>query len=209
MTRKLYGKLLSRAGRTNWAAHECGLDFEQIDVDVGVPADRKPADLIAINPAGTIPTFRDGDFVMTESFAIDLYLARKYRPELMGDGLEQEGQVYQWTLFSATDLEKSILQMINHSGIDDRHPLDAERLKAARIDFEKLLAKLNGALAHRDYLVGNGFTLADLHVACLITFPVASSVDRSGYPSVERWLRRCMARPAFAKSLPPEMLPRT
>ncbi len=206
MTKKIYGQLLSRAGRTCWAAHECGLDFEQVDVPVGAPIERKPAELIAVNPAGTIPTYVDGDFVMTESFAIGLYLARKYRPQLMGDSLEEEGKVYQWTLFAATDLEKAALEIINNSGFDAGHPLDAPKLQAGQAKLQKILAKLNGELAGRDYLVGSHFTLADLNVACLIAFPVVASLDRSACGNVEGWLQRCVARPAFAQSLPPELV---
>lgn len=202
MSRKIYGKLITRAGRCNWAAHECGIDFEQIDVAF----DNKPAELLAVNPAGTTPTYVDGDFCMTESFAIGLYLARKYQPELMGENLEEEGKVYQWTLFAATDLEKAAMELINNSGFDADHPLDAEKFAAGRVKFEGLLAKVDRALAGRDYLVGQHFTLADLHVACLIAFPVVSSVDRSAYANVQRWLKSCTSRPAFSKSLPPEML---
>jgi glutathione S-transferase len=206
MTKQIYGQLLSRAGRTNWAAHECGIEFEQVDVAVGAPIAQKPARLIAVNPAGTIPTYVDGDFAMTESFAIGLYLARKYKPALMGDSLDEEGKVYQWTLFAATDLEKAALEMINNSGYDAQHPLDDEKLQAAREKLDKILAKLNSELEGRDHLVGSHFTLADLNVACLIAFPVVSSMDRSAHGNVERWLQRCVVRPAFAKSLPPEMV---
>ena len=206
MTKKIYGALLSRAGRVNWAAHECGLDFEQVDLPTWAPIEQKPADLIAINPSGTIPVYTDGQFVMTESFAIGLYLARKFKPELMGDNIEEEGKVYQWTLFAATDLEKAVLEMVGSSGIDDRHPLDVEKLEAGRAKFNRILAQLDSELAGHDYLVGSHFTLADLNVACLITFPVASSVDRSPYANVVRWLERCVARPAFGKSAPPEVL---
>ena len=179
MTKQIYGQLLSRAGRANWAAHECGIDFEHVDVPTGASIEQKPAKLVAVNPAGTIPTFVDGDFAMTESFAIGLYVARKYKPALMGDSLEEEGKVYQWTLFAATDLEKAALEMINNSGYDAGHPLDAEKLQAGREKIGRILAKLNRELEGRDYLVGSHFTLADLNVACLIAFPVVASVDRS------------------------------
>lgn len=202
MTKIIYGKLITRAGRSNWAAHECGIDFEQVDVAF----DNKPAALLAANPAGTTPAYVDGDFCMTESFAIGLYLARKYCPQLLGASVEEEGKVYQWTLFAATDLEKAAQELINNSGIDPSHPLDAEKFAAGRVKFEKLLARINSELEGRDYLVGTQFTLADLHVACLIAFPVLCSVDRSAYPNLQRWIKSCTSRPAFSKSLPPEML---
>lgn len=207
MTKKIYGPLFSRAGRTNWAAHECGIDFEQVDFSLKAPVDQRPAELIAVNPAGSSPTYVDGGFAMTESFAIGLYLARKFKPALLGDNPEDEGKVYQWTLFAATDLEKAAMEMINNSGYDADHPLDAEQFAAGRKKYEKLLEKINRALEGRDYLVGSHFTLADLHVACLVSFPVVATVDRSAYGNVQRWLQACRARPAFVKSLPPGLAP--
>lgn len=203
MTKKIYGKLLSRAGRVNWAALECGIDFELIDVDHKGPVDQRPAELLAVNPAGTIPTYVDGGFSMTESFAIGLYLARRYKPVLMGGNHEEEGKVYQWTLFAATDFEKIIVEMLAYSGLDAAHPRNDEKFEAARKKYEKILAKLNHELEGRDYLVGCHFTLADLNVACVMTFANTAQVDRRAYGNVQRWLQSCRARPAFQKSIPP------
>lgn len=205
--KKIYGALLSRAGRSHWAASECGVPVEHVHVATRVPAEEKPADFIAINPAGTMPVYQDGEFVMTESWAINLYLARKYRPGLMGADLEDEGKVYQWTLFAATDLEKAAHECLNNSGFDAEHPLDEEKLEAAKTRFRQMLATVDKALAGREYLVGSTFTLADLHVACLIAFPVLSSIPRDDFENIEPWLQKCMRRPAFARSLPPELLP--
>lgn len=204
---KIYGALLSRAGRTNWTAHECGVDVEQVHVATRVPVTEKPADFIAIHSAGTMPVFQDDEFVMTESWAIDLYLARKYQPDLMGSDLEEEGKVYQWTLYAATDLEKAAHECINNSGFDEAHPLDEEKFEEAEKRFRHVLATVDHALQGREYLVGNTFTLADLHVACLIAFPVLSSIPRDDYENIEPWLQKCIRRPAFARSLPPEILP--
>ena len=85
-------------------------------------------------------------------------------------------------------------------------PLTLKSFKRAGEKIEKILAKLNRVLEGRDYLVGSHFTLADLNVACLIAFPVVSSLDRSAYGNVERWLQRCVVRPAFARSLLPELV---
>jgi len=204
--KKIYGALLSRTGRTNWVAHECGLEFEQVHVPTGVPAEEKPADFMAINPAGTMPVYQDGDFVLKESWAIDLYLARKYQPNLMGKDLEEEGKVYQWTIFAVSDLEHAARTCVNHSGFDERRPFNEVEFAKAKEQFLNGLAIVNNALEGREYLVGNTFTLADLHIACLVTFPVVSSFPRDDYKNITPWLQKCTGRPAFAKSLPPEFL---
>jgi glutathione S-transferase len=161
---------------------------------------------MAINPAGTMPVYQDGDFVLKESWAINLYLARKYQPNLMGKDLEEEGKVYQWTIFAVADLEHAAVTCLNHSGFDEYHPFDAGGLSKGKERFLDGLAIVNTALEGREYLVGDTFTLADLHIACLITFPVVSSFPRDDYINITPWLQKCTGRPAFAKSLPPEFL---
>lgn len=205
--KKIYGTLLSRAGRANWVAHECGLEYEQVHVPVGVPADEKPAEFIAINPAGTMPVYQDGDYILKESWAIDLYMARKYQPSLMGSNIEEEGKVYQWTFFAATDLESAVFATVMNSGYDEAHPLDEEKFSDGKKRFLNVLASVDSALEGREYLVGDTFTLADLHIACLIAFPVMSSIPRDDYKNIDAWLQKCTSRPAFDKSLPEEMLP--
>jgi glutathione S-transferase len=206
--RKIYGALLSRAGRTNWVAHECGLEFEQVHVPTRVPAEEKPADFMAINPAGTMPVYQDGDFVLKESLAIDLYLGRKYQPRLMGKDLEEEGKVYQWTLFAISDLENTVRNCLSNSGFDEHRPFDEAEFAKGKEQFLSRLAIVNDALKGREYLVGNAFTLADLHIAWLVAFPVVSSFSRDDLKNITPWFQKCASRPAFARSLPPEFLTR-
>jgi len=204
--KKVFGALASRAGRVNWVAHECGLAYEHVHVPVGVPAEEKPTEFLMINPAGTMPVYQDGDYTLKESWAIDLYLARKYQPSLMGSTIEEEGLVYQWTFFTANDLEVAALATINNSGFDKDHPLDEEKFAEGKKRFYNLLATVDSALEGKEYLVGNTFTLADLHVACMIAFPVVSSIPRDEYKNISAWLKRCTDRPAYDKFLPEEML---
>ncbi len=46
-------------------------------------------DFFAVNPLGTIPAFRDGDTVMTESAAICAYLGARYSPGNLGVAPEE------------------------------------------------------------------------------------------------------------------------
>src|SRR4051794_40751909 len=55
-------------------AEELGLDYQAIPVELG------SAELVAVNPLGTLPAFVDGDVRMSESMAIVQYLAGRYGP---------------------------------------------------------------------------------------------------------------------------------
>ena len=76
MTIKLYGISGSRALRSIWAAEETGVDYEQVTPNFG--KDAKTDDYLAINPNGRIPALVDGDLLLCESMAINLYLAKNY-----------------------------------------------------------------------------------------------------------------------------------
>ena len=74
---KIYGIPRSRAFRTLWMAKELGLDYENVATDMGKGETRTP-EFLAINPNGHIPAIDDDGFVLWESIAINLYLAKKH-----------------------------------------------------------------------------------------------------------------------------------
>ena len=76
-TLRIYGIARTRAFRALWMAQELGLDYEHIQIEIGEAGARKP-EFLAINPNGRLPAIDDGGFVLTESLAITLYLAKKY-----------------------------------------------------------------------------------------------------------------------------------
>ena len=80
---RIYGIARTRAFRALWMAKELGLDYEHIPVEIGDAGARTP-EFLAINPNGRLPVIVDDGFVLFESLAITLYLAKKHsaRPAL-------------------------------------------------------------------------------------------------------------------------------
>ncbi len=74
---KLYGVAQSRAQRSLWLLEELGIDYEHEKTSFQTDA-KKPEYLANINPNGKVPALVDGDLVLFESMAINLYLAQKY-----------------------------------------------------------------------------------------------------------------------------------
>src|SRR5262249_34498347 len=90
---KLYEFAPTRSIRVRWTLQELGIDFEAIPVDLLAGEHRSPA-FLKINPAGKLPVLVDGDMVLTESIAIVLYLAEKYRDKgLIPADLQQRAQL--------------------------------------------------------------------------------------------------------------------
>src|SRR5215510_12568450 len=183
-TLRIYGVARTRAFRVLWIAKELDLDFEHIPLEIG-PAGARKADYLAINPNGRVPAIDDGGFVLWESLAITLYLAKKHG-RLYPTTLEGEAKAWQWSLWSVQEVDRGV----------NIWSLHAVRLPPADRDPQRLAGAfkvLDGALAGRSYLLGEDFTVADLNVAAVISRAV--DMDMSATLRVGEWLKRCLDRP--------------
>ena len=189
---------MSRAFRSLWALEEIGVAYESVPVNF--LGDSKKPQYLAINPNGRIPALVDGDLTLFESMAINLYLARKYDGGLQPRALEDEARAVQWSFWSMTELEPHLLQMLKHRVLlpeDERNASEAEVGAAA---LHAPLLVLDGALADRPSLLGDGFTIADLNVAAVLSWAIFVGFDLSGFSSVKAWFEACLGRPALARA---------
>jgi glutathione S-transferase len=190
----LYGMSRSRAFRCLWMLEELGLEYEHIPTNF-VGENKEPA-YLAINPNGRIPTLIDGDTVLWESMAINLYLAQKYESGLRPKSVEELGAAMKWSFWVMTETEKSVVEFLFNTLILPEDARDSGVAAAAAGQLEAPLAVLDAALDGRDYLVGDGFSVADLNVAAVLAWCKLSSFDLSATPNVDRWLAASMSRPA-------------
>jgi glutathione S-transferase len=177
-------------------AKELGLDYEHVKVDFATGETRTPAHL-ALNPNGHIPVTDDDGFVLWESMAINLYLAKKYGAgALYPTRLADEARAWQWSFWGMTEVERPVLRSLFNRAIlpeDKRDP-------AAADDAEKQLAQplqvLEGALGHSANLLGDNFSVADLNVASILSWARPAQIDMSPFPKTAEWLKNCAERPA-------------
>jgi glutathione S-transferase len=199
MSLRIYGVARTRAFRALWIAEELGLAYEHVPVEIGEAGARTP-EFLALNPNGRLPLILDGDFVLSESLAITLYLAKKYsHGALYPAALEAEARVWQWSFWALTEVDRGVNIWSLHAA---RLPPD-ERNAALRDEALKLLAApfavLNAAVAGSFYLLGPNFTVADLNVAAVISRAVA--MDLAPWPHLQNWVTRCLDRPAARQAL--------
>lgn len=194
---QIYGITQSRAFRPLWAAHELGLEYQQIPLDYRGEDLQSPA-FREINPNGRIPALVDGDLVLWESMAITLYLARRYGGDsgLWPGSVEGEALAWQWSFWVMTEVERPLLSVLMHNRVlpeDKRDPTKVQRnLGILQAPF----GVLDRALEGRDHLLGPDFTIADLNVASVFAWCKPARVRLGDYPRLEGWLRRCLERPA-------------
>lgn len=208
MALTIYGCFRSRASRNLWLAAELGLDYQHVPVvqayrlpdpaAPGAPLNTQSADFLKINPNGLIPTISDDGYVLNESLAINLYLARKHGGPLAPADAKEEGLAIMWSLWAATECEPAALDLMRHLAALPADKRDPKVVEAALSVLPKRFAVLDKALAEGGGLVmGRRFTVADINVAEVIRYakPAAQLFDAA--PNVRAWLEACQKRPAF------------
>ena len=114
---KIYGVPRSRTFRTLWMAKELGLDYENIPIDFANDGTRAP-EYLRVNPNGHDPTIDDDGFILWESMAINLYLAKKYgRGDIYPILFEDEARAWQWSFWGMTEIEQTFV--LEGSLVDD------------------------------------------------------------------------------------------
>ena len=196
MTLKIYGVARSRAARVLWMAKELGLDYEHVKVDFATGETRAPAHL-ALNPNGHVPVIDDDGFILWESMAINLYLAKKYNAAgLYPSRLEDEAQAWQWSFWGMTEVERPVLTTMMNRAIFPENQRDPATADAAEKSLAAPLKALDGVLGPTLYLLGDHFTVADLNVASILAWARPAQIDMSPFPKVAEWLKNCAERPA-------------
>jgi len=193
----LYGVPRSRTMRPLWMLEELGVPYE--NKPVSFLGESRSPEFLRLNPNGHIPVLRDDDVVIWESMAINLYLARKYGKGLWPRTVEDEGRAFQWSVWAMTELEEPLLTTLLHRGFLPEDQRDPKKADDAAERFKTPLGVLNGALAGKQYLLGDAFTVADLNVAAVLCWAFLAGLDLGKAPQAQAWLGRCTGRPAFER----------
>lgn len=197
---KLYGAPMSRAFRVMWCLGELGLDYDHVSIGTG--GQGIPEDFRAVNPMMKVPALDDGGFILTESAAINLYLARKYGAgKLWPDSPDDQARAEMWAMWAMTECEPSCLAFAFHTV---RLPPE-QRVAATAANAAKALvaplAVLEAQLKANGNVLGATFTVADLVIASVLFVASRAPFDWSAVPTVKAWLDKTLARPAAAAAI--------
>jgi glutathione S-transferase len=195
-----YGSPMSSAVRTHWMLEEVGVpyDYRRLSVRAG---DTKKPEFLAINPGGKIPCIQDGNLVLTESMAINLYLAERYGKDLMPGDVAGRARVYEWSFWAISNVQPLLLTMFQNTMLLPEAERNPRAVETARQQLGPYLAFLDSTLAKTAYLLGDRFTAADLNTASVVGIGTMVGLDLGPYAKVQAWLGQVQARPAFAKSM--------
>lgn len=191
---KLYGMPPTRVLRVIWLLNELGLKYEQVPVYLMKGEHHQP-DFLALNPAAKVPALVDGDQVITESSAIQLYLAEKYpQAGFIPSTVEERAQMYRWIFFLVTELEQPLWRIARHTFVysdEKRIPQDVD---LARQECLEMVAVLERHMQEREFVVGDRLSVADFNAA--YTLDWANEEDMLGdAPRLKDYLKTMYARP--------------
>ena len=193
-TTKLYRHPLSgHAHRAQLALSLLGVPHELVEVDLMQAAHRSP-EFLALNPFGQVPVLDDKGTIVADSNAILVYLAQKY---------DNHGTWYPRDPKGQADVQ---LWLSVAAGLIAFGPAAARLITVfgAKTNAQEVIARANSLLqvmdkhlATRQWLAGNGPTIADIAGYSYVAAAPEGNVDLAGFAQVRAWLQRIEALPGF------------
>src|ERR1043165_1955019 len=194
---QLYGNSRSRAMRCLWMLEEMAKPYQLIEKSTRAD-DLQASEYLRLNPNARIPTLVDGDLVLWESMAINLYLAQKYESPLHFDA-RVLGVAAQWSFWAMLEMEALLLELLEHRAMLPEFARDISKAERDELLLRRPLGVLDGALQQQSHLAGDTFTVADLNVASILAWGKMGRLNVSAYPALAKWLDGCLARPAYGR----------
>ena len=179
--------------RNIWMLGELGLDYEHMDWLPRSPETRTPQ-FRALNASGAVPVLDDDGFILSESMAINFYLAKKQNSPLYPLDPQGEALALQWSLWETDRLDRAIVNHARHSTELPEAERNPDIAEAAWADCVQSFGYLDSYLQTSEWLVKSDFSVADLNVASAMFRALA--LDLAEWPSTQSWLNRCWQRPA-------------
>jgi glutathione S-transferase len=182
-----------------------GQPFEAVFVDYMNGVTKGPEWRDELNVMGEAPVLDDGDKRLTQSGAILTYLAKKHGA--FGGANEDEAQdILRWILFDNHKFTSyfATYRFTRAFGAAEPDPVIMAWLKG-RIDGAFQIVDKH--LAQREWLVGEGPTIADFSLCGYLVYPQ----EESGYdlardfPNLAAWVNRLKALPGYES--PYSMMP--
>jgi glutathione S-transferase len=192
MTLTLYHHPFSRAASAVWTLEEIGEPYELRYVDIMAGAQKAP-EIVALNPMGKLPILTDGDTVVTENAAIALYLADRYASGRLAPRLDdpKRATYLRWSLFAPSVIEPGSMAKTN--GWEFRPG------QAGWGAYDTMITTTEAALAGRDFVLGDSFSIADVIFGGTIRFMLRFGMLEVR-PAFTAYAERLAQRPALQRA---------
>lgn len=188
----LYHHPFSRAANVVWMLEEVGVPYELRFVDL-MKGTQKSAEILSLNPMGKLPILTDGDVVVTESAAIGLYLADRHSYGTLAPKADdpKRGAYLRWSLFAPSVIEPGA--MAKGAGWTYKEG------QAGWGAHDAMLASIESAIAGKEWVLGDSFSMADVILGGTLRFMVGFKMIEAR-PSFSAYMDRIGARPALVRA---------
>ncbi|XP_008566796.1 PREDICTED: glutathione S-transferase theta-2B-like isoform X1 [Galeopterus variegatus] len=196
---ELYLDLMSQPSRAVYIfAKKNGIPFELRTVEV-LKGQHLSKEFLQVNSLHRVPVLKDGDFILTESVAILIYLSIKYQTAdyWYPPDLQARARVHEYLGWHADCIRGtfgvSLWTQVMAPLIGAQVP--EEKVKRNRAIMDQALQQLEDKfLGDRAFLTGQQLTLADLMALEELMQPVALGYDLfEGRPRLAAWRGRVEA----------------
>jgi GST-like protein len=192
------------------ALEEMELEYDVHVIDIN-KNDQFTPEFIAINPNSKIPAIVDPDgpdgkpFAIFESGAILLYLAQKTGKFLSHDP-RLKWETIQWLFFQMAGVGPMFGQFGHFFKTAKEKCKDPYPVERYANEVKRLLGVLEKRLEGREYLIDDGYSIADMATVPWIYtlgrfYHGEEKLEVASFPKVVAWKERCLALPATARGM--------
>ncbi len=206
----LYTWSTSNGRKASIMLEEVGADYTVHPVHIGKGEQFAP-EYLAINPNGKIPAIVDSEgpegapIAVFESGAILIYLAEKSGRFLPVAPVARM-EVLQWLMFQMGGIGPMFGQAHHFMrAAKEQVPYGIERYGT---EVRRLYGVLDRRLEGREFLAGDGYSIADIATWPWVFRREWHGVDLAEFPNVERWFDTLGARPAVQRGMEVPPAPR-
>jgi glutathione S-transferase len=197
---KVWGRAnSSNLKKVTWLCEEIGLPYQRIDAGMAFGVVNTP-EYRKLNPNGLVPTIDDEGFILWESNAIVRYLAAKHAAgTLCPADLKVRADADRWMDWCTSTLGPAFLPVFWNLV---RTPPGERNMRAIEDGSKKtaeVLARLDSALAGRNFIAGDHFSMGDIAFGPIAYLVHNVSFDRPKLANYGAWYARICGRPAFRK----------
>jgi glutathione S-transferase len=172
-----------------------GLEWEPVFVDFFGGETRSP-DYREINPMGEVPVMVDGDVTLSQSGAIQDYVASK-SGKLGGTSAAERREILRWQFWDNHKMSSmaGLTRFLMNFLPEDKRPQEVIAFNQGRL--KSAYKTLEAELSARDWLVGDGITIADISCCGYLFYPEPFGFDRAEWPAIDAWLTRISDTPGW------------